>query len=123
MVASCGPACDDGEEILRERFRVAFACRVVRTGRAGPVPFAAVEDEDGGSCSWEAERLLLVVANGGQVHLVETVALLRMGESFRKGRKLVENDVVVASVVEEPVDSISVEAAVVAVEAKMRDLN
>lgn len=87
-------------------------------------PFAV--DEDDGSCSWEAERLLLGVGKVEPVHwveledVVERAEQLHRGESFRPEQKLVVDDVAAASVVEERLDWVllaSVRVVVAVVEA------
>lgn len=78
------------------------------SGREASRPFAV--DEDDGSCSWEAERLLLGVGKVEPDHLVELegvverAELRHRGESFRQEQRLVVDDVAAASVVEERLD-------------------
>lgn len=78
------------------------------SGREESEPFAV--DEDDGSCSWEAEQLLLGVGKVEPVHwveledVVERAEQLHRGESFRPEQRLVVDDVAAASVVEERLD-------------------
>lgn len=106
-------------EILREeRFPGPFACRVVSRCQPGRAPFG---DDD--SCSWEAERWPLAVADVVLVHLVANGELVRMGENFlRTERRLVENAAAVASEAEEQTLA-GVVADAAAVEAKMLERN
>lgn len=116
---SCGPACDDGENLPEHHHHpvASGACKTegLWSGRVvQQVPFGVGED-GGGSCCWEAERSLSVgeeepVHFGGldDVAAVEEVELLRMEENFRPEHQLVEVAAVAASVADSKLPAVVV---------------
>lgn len=97
---SCGPACDDGENLPEHRHPVAFACKAegLWSDTVQLVPFEV--GADGGSCCSEVVPLLWVVVGVAEreeeqdhfvelddvavvVVAVEEVAVLRREESYR----------------------------------------